>query len=106
MYARFLTIQLKPNATAVFKETTEKEILPILKRRPGFQNELVLTAPDGRESIAISIWDSQQHAEAFAQESYPEVLQMMLRKVTDSAPVVKTYDVSIATFQKLAARGA
>ncbi len=105
MYARFFTMQLKPNAATLFRETTEKEILPILRRWQGFQDELVLIAPDGRECLAVTIWDSKEHAEAYAKESYPEVLQILL-KVTESAPGLKTYDVSVATFQKFAAKGA
>ena len=105
MHARFFTIPLKPNAAELFRQTTEKEILPILRRWPGFQDELVLTAPDGRECFAITIWDSKEHAEAYAKESYPEVLQI-LRKVTKSAPVLKDFDVAVATFQKSAAKGA
>ena len=104
MFARCVTMQVKPKMVAQFKQSLESEVLPLLRRRQGFQDELLLIAPDGREAIGISIWDNQQHAEAYSQQSYPEV-QQILSKVTDSAPVVKTYDVSIATSQGKIAGG-
>lgn len=104
MFARFVTIQLKPKMTVEFKQTMETAVLPVLNRQPGFQDELVLVAPDGREAIRISFWDTQQHAEAYSQKSYPEV-QQLLSKTIDSTPVVRAYEVPIVTFQKKAAGG-
>ena len=104
MFARCVTMHLKPNMAAQFKQTLEGEVLPVLQRRQGFQDELVLIASDGREAIGISLWDTQKHAEAYAQQSYPEV-QQILSKVTDSTPVVRTYEASIATFEKKGATG-
>lgn len=104
MFARMVTMHLKPNVATQFKQTLETEVLPVLKRRQGFQDELVLIAPDGREAVGISLWDNQQHAEAYSQQSYSEV-QQILSKVTDSPFAVKTYEVPLATFQKTAAKG-
>ena len=104
MFARMVTMHLKPNMATQFKQTLETEVLPVLKRRQGFQDELLLVTPDGREAVGISLWDNQQHAEAYAQQSYPEV-QQILSKVTDSTPVVRTYEASIATFEKKGATG-
>lgn len=102
MFARFVTMPLKPKMAAEFKQTLQSAVLPVLTRRQGFQDELLLIAPDGHEAIGISLWDTQQHAESYAQQSYPEVLKI-LSKVTESTPVVKTYEVAIATFHKVAA---
>ena len=104
MFARCVTMHLKPNTAAQFKQTLESEVLPVLQRRQGFQDELVLIAPDGHEAIGISLWDNQQNAETYSQQSYPEV-QRILSKVTESTPVVKTYETFVATFQKKAAGG-
>lgn len=104
MFARCVTMQLKPNMAAQFRQKLESEVLPVLYGQQGFQDEPVLIAQDGREAIGISLWDNQQHAEAYFLQSYPEVAQI-LSKVTDSTPAVKAYDVAISTFQKKAARG-
>ena len=104
MFARMVTMRLKPSMAAQFKQTLETEVLPVLKRRQGFQDELLLVTPDGREAVGISLWENQRHAEAYSQQSYSEVEQI-LSKVTDSPFVVKTFEVPLATFQKTAAKG-
>ena len=104
MFARCVTMHLKPNMAAQFKQTLEAEVLTVLQRHQGYQDELVLIASDGREAIGISLWDNQQHAEAYSQQSYSEV-QKILSKVTDPSFVVKTFEVPLATFQKTAVKG-
>jgi len=42
--------------------------------------------------IAISLWDTQEHAEAYNAAGYPEVLKS-LNKVLDGAPSVRVSDV-------------
>jgi len=97
-------MQLKPKMAAQFKQTMESEILPMLKRQQGFHDEMVLMSPDGREAIGIRIWDSQQAAETYSQQSYTEIKQK-LSNVTASAPTLKTYDVFVTSLQKQTAQG-
>ena len=99
MFARTVTVRLKSNGVADFKKTLENEIVPLLRKRTGFQDEITLVAPDGNEAVGISLWDSKQSAEAYQKETYPEV-QKLLSKVIDGTPQVKTYEVPISTLQK------
>ena len=99
MVARCVTIHLKPNTVADFQQIFESSILPALRRRQGFQDELVLIAPDGREAIGISLWDNRQNADAYAQQSFPEVLELLAR-VVDRLPHVQSYDAPITTFYR------
>lgn len=104
MVARCVTMHVKPKMAAEFKQTVETAVLPVLRRQPGFQDELVLIAPDGREAIGISLWDGLRNAEAYAEQSYVDVRQL-LSTVTDRTPIVQTYEVAIATFEKKATKG-
>jgi hypothetical protein len=97
-------MHLKRNMAAEFKHTMETTVLPLLRRQQGFQDEVVLVAPDGREAVGISFWDSQRNAEAYAEQSYVDV-RRFLSKVTDGTPIVRSYEVSITTFDKTAAKG-
>ena len=40
MYARTVRIQLKPNSVAAFTRTLEHAIIPLLRKQPGFQDEI------------------------------------------------------------------
>ena len=99
MFARSVSMRLKPNMKTDFNRTLENEILPLLRNRKGFRDELCLIAPDGAEAVGISLWDSKENAEAYQKETYPEV-QRLLSKVTEGTALVKTYDVSVSTVEK------
>src|SRR5712672_466831 len=66
MFARNVRMQLKPNSTAQFTQTLEKEILPVLRKQEGFQDEVTFIVPNGNEAIAISFWQTKENAEAYA----------------------------------------
>ena len=104
MFARSVTVRLKANMKTDFQKTLENEIVPLLRRRTGFQDELTLVSPEGNEAVGISLWDNKQNAEAYQRETYPEV-QKLLAKVIDGTPQVKTYEVSFSTLAKSARGG-
>jgi heme-degrading monooxygenase HmoA len=102
MFVRHVSIHLKSGNEAEFNRIIEKEVMPLLKRQKGFRDEIVLANPGVNDVIGISIWDNRENAEAYTRESYPQVHQL-IAKVLDGAPLVKTYEVSNSTIQKLAA---
>ncbi|HKR30422.1 MAG TPA: hypothetical protein VJT08_08090 [Terriglobales bacterium] len=102
MFARQVSIHLKADVTAAFANTIEKEVLPALRKQQGFQDELTLVAPGGRDAVAISFWDNKENAEAYNKSAYPEMLKI-LGNVTDGPPQVRVFDVTNSTFHKIAA---
>jgi hypothetical protein len=105
MFARNVALHLKPNTLAEFKLVFDKEVLPILRKQTGFQDEITFSTPTGMDVLAISLWDTKEHAEAYNATGYPEVLKS-LNKVLDGTPKVRVSDVISSTFQKTAAIGA
>jgi hypothetical protein len=76
MFARTVCMQLKPNSVAEFTQIIEKDIIPLLRTQPGFQDEIVFVVPDGTEAVA---------------------------KVVEGAPQVSTYEVANSTYHTIAA---
>ena len=105
MFARNVTIHLKPNCVKEFTETIENQIIPLLRKQRGFQDEITLVAQSQLEATAISLWDQNDNAEAYNKGPYHEVLKA-LAKVVEGTPQVQTYEVSNSTLQKSAARAA
>jgi heme-degrading monooxygenase HmoA len=103
MYARNVRMQLKPNSNAQFTQTLEKEVLPMLRKQAGFQDEVTFIVPGGTEACAISFWQTKENAEAYSRTAYPEVLKA-LGKVVEGTPQLQNYEVSNSTFHKIAAR--
>jgi len=54
MFARSVTIRLKPNSAVEFNRTMEKDILPLLQKQKGFRDEVSLVASNGSEAVGIS----------------------------------------------------
>jgi heme-degrading monooxygenase HmoA len=102
MFARRVYMHLKPNSVAEFTQRLEKDILPLLRRQKGFQDEITFVGQSGTEAFAISLWEKAEDAEAYNRASYPEVTKI-LATVVEGAPQVETFNVANSTFHKLAA---
>jgi hypothetical protein len=58
MFARRVYMHLKPNSVAEFTQRLEKDILPLLRKQKGFQDEITFVGQGGREAFGISLWDT------------------------------------------------
>ena len=105
MFARHVSMHLKPHSVGEFSRTMEKEIIPLLRKQKGFQDELTLIAYEGTGAVAISMWDRKENAEAYSRATYPEVLKA-LAKVLDGALHIQTYEVANSTFHTIVTRAA
>ena len=105
MYARNVRIKLKANGAPEFTRILETEIIPLLRKQEGFQDEMLFVAPQRNEAIAISFWDKQVHAEAYNHIVYLDVLRI-LSKVVEEMPIVATFEVANSTSHNIAASAA
>jgi hypothetical protein len=102
MFARRVYMHLKPNTVADFTQKLEREIIPLLRRQKGFQDEISFIGHGGTEAFGISLWDKAENAEAYNRGAYPEVTKV-LATVVDGPAQVETFEVSNSTFHKIAA---
>ncbi len=103
MFARSVSFHLKPGRSAEFTQTLEKNVIPVLRKQKGFQDEITLVAPGGADAVGISVWDLKENAETYARSAYSGVLKA-LEQVVEGTPQVQTYEVANSTFHKIAAR--
>ena len=103
MYARTVRVELKPNSVAEFTQLLEKDVIPMLRKQHGFKDEIAFVPTDGKEAIAISLWEEKENAETYNRATYPDVLKT-LAKVVVGTPQVHTLEVTNSTFHKIAAR--
>ena len=103
MFARSVSIRLKPNSLAEFTQMVEKETLSQLRKQKGFQDEITFVVPGGAEAVGISLWDQKENADTYSRDVYPGVLKALGRFV-EGTPQVRTYEVCNSTFHKIAAR--
>jgi hypothetical protein len=105
MYARNVSIHLKPSMLNDFNKTFEQEVLPLLRKQKGFKDEITFFVPESNEVIAISLWDNKESAETYNTAGYPEVVRLLTRTF-DGTPKVLTSEVIHSTFHTVAPIGA
>jgi hypothetical protein len=101
MFARRVYMHLKPNCVAEFTQKLETEIIPLLRKQHGFQDEISFVTPGGKEAFALSLWTRAEDAEAYNRGSYPGVAKIM-SSVIEGNPRIETFDVVNSTFHKIA----
>ena len=102
MFARNVSVHLKPNTLNDFKQTFEKEVIPMLRKQAGFRDEITLAGDSDAYVTAISLWESKEQADAYNSSTYPTVLKT-LDKFLDGPPKVRVSNVISSTSHKLTA---
>jgi heme-degrading monooxygenase HmoA len=101
LFARNVSPRLKPNTVPIFTKTFEDQVLPMLRKQPGFQDAIV-TENEAIHVTSISLWDSKEHASSYEKSTYPQVLKS-LEKVLDGQPKVRVVTVVHSTSHQPAA---
>ena len=82
MFARWVTMKLKPHSAREFTRTLEKDIIPLLRKQTGFKEEFSF--------------------EAYGSGQYSEVVKL-LETVVEGTPDVQSGEVSNSTIQRIPA---
>jgi hypothetical protein len=90
-FARNVHFQIKRGKETEFNAFFEKEVLPLLGKQDGFQEELMLVNPKG--SSFISLWDNRKNAETYETATYPKILAK-LNVFIDGTPRVETFETA------------
>ena len=100
MFARRISIHLKPNTLAEFTKAVENDIVPLLRKQTGFQDEITFALPESNKVLAISLWDTQKNPENYNSGDYQNVLKL-LGTVIDGTPKVGITEVLHSTFHQI-----
>jgi heme-degrading monooxygenase HmoA len=74
MFARIVEFIPKVEEKEQFVKVLRNEVLPILKKQPGFLEILPFFPQDKTEKmISISLWAEKRDAERYEREMYPKV---------------------------------
>jgi steroid delta-isomerase-like uncharacterized protein len=98
MYARNVSLRIKPGKLSEFRRALDAEVLPILRRQAGFREQITFVQAGDVEITAISVWDSKEQAEAYHASDFPKVLQAV-DALLDGTPKVQHLNVIQSTLQ-------
>lgn len=101
MFARHISLKLEADSAREFNRIIKYEIIPLLRKEKGFEDEITLIAPGGSEAVTITFWATKENAEAYHRTGYAGVLKA-LAKVVDGTPRLEMFEVTDSTFHKLA----
>src|SRR4030088_1443243 len=101
MFARNVSIHLKPNTLSDYTRAFEKDILPLLRKQNGFKDEITFAGAGGIDVTAISLWENKTDAEAYTTNTYPQVLKTLARFI-EGTPRVQSSEVVNSPFHKSA----
>jgi hypothetical protein len=90
-FARDVHFQVKTGKETELSNLFEKEVLPMLRKQDGFQEEVTLVNPKGAQFI--SLWDERKNAETYAKATYPQVLAKLTPFIVGT-PNVETYEIA------------
>ncbi len=101
MFARNVAFTLKANTSPTqFAQIFDKEVLPMLRKQKGFQNEITFAGPAGGNDLtSISLWDNKADADSYNTSGYPEVLRT-ISALVEGSPKVRTSEVLSSTLHK------
>jgi heme-degrading monooxygenase HmoA len=90
-FARNVHFEVKNGQKDEFNRVFTSDVLPLLKKQPGFKEELTLV--NAKQTIGISVWEDRKSAELYNTDTYPQVLAK-LSPMLQGTPRVETYDVT------------
>jgi quinol monooxygenase YgiN len=101
MFARNVTLKVKPNHVKEVASKFEKEILPILRKANGFRDQITMFR-ENDETVGISLWNDKAQLDAYSKDTDPQIVKLLEPFIT-GAPEVRTYEVSTSTSHKYVA---
>lgn len=102
MFTRVVDVRTKTGKTKEFSTILNEKVLPILRKQPGFIDEITLVSnKDPQRVLALSFWQTEPDATRYSTEQYPTI-KSMLNPVLDTTPTVETFEVDTSTTHNIA----
>jgi heme-degrading monooxygenase HmoA len=96
MFARQVSLKLRTDSAPRFARIIASEVVPVLRKQPGFADQITLLSPGCTEAVFITFWDKQESEEAFNRKQNPEVAKS-LSEIVEGPPKVEFFEVIDST---------
>lgn len=106
MHTLLIEGHVKPGKKSEFITTWNREILPNLKKQPGFVDEILLFGTAETESgVGISLFKTREDAERYHREVFPRLANTVQHLMT-GPPTVRQFNVEASETFRIAAKAA
>ena len=101
MFTRVVHIHAKNGKGRELSNTVHEKVLPILKKQPGFVDEITLVSTSEPDRLlALSFWENEEHAQRYQREQFQKINEIV-QPLVETAPRIETYHVDISTTHKI-----
>jgi heme-degrading monooxygenase HmoA len=101
MFTRVVELRTKTGKTKELSTTMNEKVVPILRKQPGFIDEITLISTlDPERILALSFWQDEADATRYNTEQYPMITDM-LGSLLETTPTVQTFNVDLSTTHKI-----
>jgi heme-degrading monooxygenase HmoA len=101
MLTRTIELTLKTNMNPEFFKKFKAEVVPILKKTPGFFDLVVLEHDtEVNKVFFLSFWETKKNAEYYEKEFYPKV-KTIIEPFYTATPVVRYWTLEETFSEKL-----
>ncbi len=101
MFTRTIEWNLKHDMKPAFFKKFKAEVMPILKKAPGFFDLVVLeNETEPTKVFTVSFWETKKNAEYYEKEWYPKV-KAIIEPFFTTPPAVAYYTVEETFSEKL-----
>lgn len=97
MFVRNVSLHLIPGTFGEFTKAFENDVLPALKKQPGFRGEIAFPVVDDVQVSILSLWDNKEQADGYDTAAYPGM--KALEHVLEGPPDVRTCAVLSSAFE-------
>lgn len=97
MFVRQVSAHFKPGQFDLLNRRLDDEVIPLLKKQKGFRDELSFFDKTKNEAFAMSFWDTQQDAEDYQRDIYPQVSKKM-EDAIEGTPMIRSFEVNNSTW--------
>ena len=104
MFRRPITIKVEVDATEGLT-SIDNTIGPLLRKQKGYRNKSLHIVLSGSEAIANTSWATKEDAVSYDGICYAE-LPSALANVIEGRPLMESFELAGATFQKALAKAA
>ncbi len=95
MFARITKVQIKSNTLEETEKIYRESVIPAIKAQKGFQGTYMLADRKTGNGMAISLWDSEEDANANEQSGYYRTTLDKFKDVFAAPPIREGYEVII-----------
>ena len=95
MFARAVSIKMKPDCEEELTRIFEQEVIPRFRQEGDFLGLLAFIRPDGTEALSLSLWEQKESAGVDCPTSLSALTA--LARVVRGTPSVQIYKVSNST---------